>query len=124
MHVLIIEETRDTTSGLFDYLESKGHVVDTAGCGISSRHPALVGQYDAIVFDVMLSETDGLACCRRLREEGCEATPILVVSAHGSLDARIASLEAGADDCIAQSMPLSECESRLRVLFRMSSRSG
>ena len=86
MHVLIIEDTRDTATDLFSYLESKGHVIDTAGCGISSRYPALAGQFDAIVLDVMLPESDGLGLCCQLWAEGCKATPIPMISACGSPD--------------------------------------
>jgi DNA-binding response OmpR family regulator len=122
MHVLIIEDKRDIASGLFDFLESKGHIVDTAGYGISSRHLALVVQYDAIVIDVMLPETNGVLLCQRLREKGCAATPILVISERESLDDKIACLEAGADDYLVKPVTPSQIESRLRVLFRMSSR--
>jgi DNA-binding response OmpR family regulator len=122
MHVLIIEDRYDSTSGLSVFLETKGHVVDTAGSGISCRHLALVGQYDAIVLNVILPETDGIGLCRKLREEECNATPILMISMRDSLDERIACLEAGADDYLAQPVTMSEFELRLRVLFRMSSR--
>lgn len=124
MHVLIIEEEQGISSGLSGFLEAKGHVVDTAGRGISSRHLALVGQYDAIVIDVMLPEMDGLALCRELREEGCKATPILMISVRDSLDDKVACLEAGADDFLVKHVTLSEIESRLRVLFRLDSRSN
>jgi DNA-binding response OmpR family regulator len=124
MHVLIIEDEQGITSGLSGFLETKGHVVDTAGRGISSRHLALVGQYDAIMIDVMLPEMDGLALCRELREEGCKATPILMISVRDSLDDKVACLEAGADDFLVKRVTLAEIESRLRVLFRLDSRSG
>ena len=122
MHVLIIEDRYDSTSGLSDFLETKGHIVDTAGSGISCRHLALVGQYDAIVLNVLLPETDGIGLCRKLREEECNATPILMISLRDSLEEKIACMEAGADDYLAQPVTLSEFESRLRVLFRLSSR--
>ncbi|MDO8990768.1 MAG: response regulator transcription factor [Sideroxyarcus sp.] len=123
MHVLIIEDKPDTDSGLPVFLESKGHVVDSVGCGISSRHPALAGQYDAIVLDVKLPQTDGLKLCRQLRQAGCKSTPILMISVRNSLDEKIACLEAGADDYLVQPVVPSEFESRLRVLFRLNSRS-
>jgi DNA-binding response OmpR family regulator len=122
MHVLIIEDRYDTTSDLVIYLESKGHVVDTAGCGIWCRHLALVGQYDAIVLNVTLPGTDGIGLCRKLREEECNATPILMISVRASLDEKIACMEAGADDYLVQPVEPGAIESRLRVLFRMSNR--
>jgi DNA-binding response OmpR family regulator len=121
MHILIIEDNQDIASNLFDYLEAKGHTVDAAGCGISGRHLAVVSQYDAIVLDVMLPGMDGITLCRKLREEGCKTTPVLMISARDSLDDKIAGLEAGADDYLVKPVALSEIESRLRVLFRLRS---
>jgi CheY-like chemotaxis protein len=121
MHVLIIEDRYDSTSGLSIFLEATRHVVDTAGSGISCRHLALVGQYDVIVLHVILPETDGIGLCRKLRDEECNATPILMISMCDSLDEKIACMEAGADDYLVHPVTLSEFESRLRVLFRLSS---
>jgi DNA-binding response OmpR family regulator len=122
MHVLIIEDERESASGLLDFLEARSHLVDTARCGITNRHLALVGEYDSIVIDALLLEMDGIALCHSLREEGCKATPILMISARDSLDETIACLEAGADDYLVKPVTLNETESRLRVLFRMSFR--
>ena len=122
MHILIIENSRDITSRLSGFLESKGHVVDTAGSGLSCRQVALVEQYDAIIIDVMLPDMDGLRFCRMLRDCGCAATPILMMSESDSLDEKIACFEAGADDYLSRHATLSEIESRLRVLFRLKTR--
>jgi DNA-binding response OmpR family regulator len=121
MHILIIEDNQEIASTLFYYLEAKGHIVDAAGSGISGRHLALVGQYDAIVLDVMLPGMDGITLCSMLREKGCKTTPILMISARDSLDDKIAGLDAGADDYLVKPVPLSEIELRLRVLFRLRS---
>ncbi|OIR16775.1 response regulator MprA [mine drainage metagenome] len=118
MRVLIIEDNRDLASNMFDFLESKGHVVDAAGDGISGMHLALVNQYDAIVLDLMLPGMDGITLCRKLREEGGKDTPILMITARDSLDDKIAGLEAGADDYLVKPAELREVELRLRVLFR------
>jgi DNA-binding response OmpR family regulator len=118
MRVLIIEDNRDLASNMFDFLETKGHVVDAAADGISGMHLALVNQYDAIVLDLMLPGMDGLTLCRKLREEGGKDTPILMITARDSLEDKIAGLEAGADDYLVKPAELREVELRLRVLFR------
>jgi DNA-binding response OmpR family regulator len=119
MHVLIIEDERGFASDLFEYLQAKGHVVDTASHGITSRNLALAGQYDAIVIDAMLPEMEGFKLCSELRDAGCQATPILVISVSDSLDDKIACLDAGADDFLVKPVSTSAVEARLRVLFRM-----
>ena len=118
MRVLIIEDNRDLASNMFDFLETKGHVVDAAADGISGMHLALVNQYDAIVLDLMLPGMDGITLCRKLREEGGKDTPILMITARDSLEDKIAGLEAGADDYLVKPAELREVELRLRVLFR------
>jgi DNA-binding response OmpR family regulator len=120
MRVLIIEDNRDLASNMFDFLETKGHVVDAAGDGITGMHLALVNQYDAIVLDLTLPGMDGITLCRKLREEGGKDTPVLMITARDSLDDKIAGLEAGADDYLVKPAELREIELRLRVLLRRS----
>lgn len=122
MHVLIIEDHRDVASGLFDFLEAKGHSVDVAGISFTGRNPAMVSQYDAIVLDVVSPGIEGVALCRTLREKCCTATPILMISERDKLDDKIAGLEAGADDYLVKPVSMNEIESRLRVLFRLGAR--
>ena len=121
MHILNIEDNQGIPSNLLNYLETKWHTVDVAGCGISGRHLALVSQYDAIVLDVTLPGMDGITLCRKLREEGCKTTPVLMISARDLLDDKIAGMEAGADDYLVKPVALSGIESRLQVLFRLRS---
>jgi DNA-binding response OmpR family regulator len=118
MRVLIIEDNRDLASNMFDFLETKGHVVDAAGDGITGMHLALVNQYDAIVLDLTLPGMDGITLCRKLREEAGKDTPVLMITARDSLDDKIAGLEAGADDYLVKPAELREIELRLRVLLR------
>lgn len=118
MRVLIIEDNRDLASNMFDYLESKGHVVDAAGDGVTGLHLAVVNEYDAIVLDLTLPGMDGLTLCRRLREDAGKGTPILMVTARDALEDKIIGLEAGADDYLIKPADLLEVEMRLRVLMR------
>jgi DNA-binding response OmpR family regulator len=120
MRVLIIEDNRDLASNMFDFLETKGHVVDTAGDGITGLHLALVNRYDAIVLDLTLPGMDGITLCRKLRGDGGKDTPVLMITARDSLDDKIAGLEAGADDYLVKPAELREIELRLRVLLRRS----
>ncbi len=118
MRVLIIEDNRDLAANMFDFLETKGHVVDAAADGLSGLHLALANQYDAIVLDLMLPGMDGISLCRKLREEGGKNTPILMMTARDSLEDKISGLEAGADDYLVKPVELREVELRLRVLLR------
>ncbi|OIR18203.1 response regulator MprA [mine drainage metagenome] len=118
MRVLIIEDNRELASNMFDFLETKGHIPDAAGDGITGMHLASANQYDAIVLDLILPGMDGITICRKLREEYGDTTPILMITGRDSLDDKIAGLEAGADDYLSKPAALREVELRLRVLHR------
>lgn len=118
MRILIIEDNRAFAANMFDFLEAKGHVVDTAADGVTGLHLARVNKFDAIVLDLKLPGVDGITLCRSLREDEGKNTPILMVTARDLLEDKIAGLEAGADDYLVKPVELSEVELRLRVLLR------
>ena len=117
MRVLIVEDNRDLAGNLVDYLESQGHMVDSAMDGITGLHLAVTGNFDAIVLDLALPGLDGMQVCRRLRAEG-HATPVLMLTARGELEDRIQGLDIGADDYLVKPVPLKELEARIRAQVR------
>jgi DNA-binding response OmpR family regulator len=117
MRVLIVEDNRDLAGNLVDYLQSQGHVVDSAMDGITGLHLAVTGDFDAIVLDLALPGLDGTQLCRRLRAEG-RATPVLMLTARGELEDRIQGLDLGADDYLVKPVPLKELEARIRAQVR------
>ena len=117
MHVLIIEDNRHLVANLVDYLESRGHAVDTAMDGITGLHLAVTGDFDAIVLDLGLPGLDGTEVCRRLRIEG-RTTPVLMLTARGELEQRVEGLDLGADDYLVKPVSLKELEARIRAQVR------
>ncbi|MBF0109415.1 MAG: response regulator transcription factor [Magnetococcales bacterium] len=118
MRILVIEDNQDLVDNIFEYMEARGHVVDTAWDGISGLHLALTQTYDVILLDLMLPGLDGFKLCRSLRGEGGKDTPILMLTALDALDDKIRGLELGADDYVVKPTPLAEVETRLRALVR------
>jgi DNA-binding response OmpR family regulator len=117
MRVLIVEDNRNLAANVADYLKSHGHVVDLAMDGLSGLHLAVTGDFDAIVLDLGLPAMDGTELCRRLRAAQA-ATPVLMLTARGELEDRIAGLELGGDDYLVKPVALKELETRLRALVR------
>lgn len=117
MKILLIEDSRDLATNIYDYFEARGHAVDIAENGISGLHFASVQQYDVLLLDLMLPGMDGLTLCKRLREAG-KNLPILMLTARDSLNDKIAGLEAGADDYVVKPFALREVEARLHSLVR------
>ena len=98
-------------------LRGEGVAADVAIRGEDALWMAEATRYDAIVLDVMLPGINGIEACRRLREAGVW-TPILMLTARGRLEDRVAGLDAGADDYLPKPFELQELMARLRALAR------
>ena len=94
--VLIIEDNRNISEMVGEYLESKGFEVDYAADGLDGYRLAAENTYDVIILDLMLPRLDGLEVCRRLREEARKSTPILMLTARDTLDEKLTGLSSGA----------------------------
>jgi DNA-binding response OmpR family regulator len=116
--ILLIEDHRDIAESIVDFLQPRGFAVDYAADGVTGLHLAVTNAYDVIVLDVMLPGLDGLAVCRKIREEARRDTPILMLTARDTLDDKIKGLEAGADDYLVKPFEIRELEARMRTLVR------
>lgn len=119
MRALIIEDDQKSARLLAKGLHEERFAVDIARSGDEGDEMASVTAYDVIVLDRLLPDKDGLVVCRGLRERGV-ATPILILSARGSLEDRVTGLNAGADDYLAKPFGFSELLARIRALLRRS----
>jgi two-component system OmpR family response regulator len=117
MHILLIEDDLTTARYLSKGLIECGHVVDQAEDGDSGIHLGLTGEYDVLIVDRMLPKRDGLSIIRMLRADGNQ-TPVLVLSALGEVDDRVAGLRAGGDDYLVKPCAFSELLARLEALAR------
>jgi DNA-binding response OmpR family regulator len=115
---LIIEDDPVILANLHDFLETNGHVPDTAADGVTGLHRAVTGDYDVIVLDLGLPGMNGLALCRRLREDAQYATPILMLTARDTLEDKLSGFQHGADDYLVKPFALKELEARLLALHR------
>jgi DNA-binding response OmpR family regulator len=120
MRILVIEDNRDILANILDYLQLKGFTVDCAQDGLSGLHLASTGHYDLIVLDIMLPGIDGYQLCKRLREDGQNDVPILMLTARDALDDRLQGLQAGADDYLIKPFALSELVARIQAILRRS----
>ena len=116
MRVLIIEDDLDIATNLYDFLESRGCVVDMARDGVSGMHLAVSGEFDAIVLDLGLPGMDGLRLCSKLRREARQDVPVLILTARDVLDDKLAAFDCGADDYLVKPFALREVEARLKAL--------
>jgi two-component system OmpR family response regulator len=117
MRVLVVEDEVKLSGLLRRGLTEEGYAADVARTGEDALWMARSVEYDAIVLDLMLPELDGLEVCRRLREGGVW-TPVLMLTAREGVDARVAGLDAGADDYLQKPFSFAELLARLRALAR------
>jgi two-component system OmpR family response regulator len=117
MRVLVVEDEVKMAALIRRGLLEQGLNADVAANGEQALLMAGTATYDAVVLDVMLPGIDGFATCRRLREEDVWA-PILMLTARGSVEDRVAGLDGGADDYLTKPFSFSELLARLRALTR------
>jgi two-component system, OmpR family, response regulator len=117
MKILVVEDNKKLARFLSRALLEDGHVVDLVGDGQNAVRQVAGIQYDLIVLDWMLPEKDGLSVCRELRGRGA-SVPILMLTARGEVQERIAGLDAGADDYLSKPFDLGELLARVRALGR------
>jgi DNA-binding response OmpR family regulator len=73
--------------------------------------------FNLLIIDIMMPGIDGLQLCRRIREKGIE-TPVLMLTAMGTIDDKVTGLEAGADDYLVKPFHLKELLARVAALLR------
>jgi DNA-binding response OmpR family regulator len=116
--VLLIEDE----SGIVDFvrrgLEAEGFLVEAAADGIEGQRLALRGGFDAIVLDLMLPGRSGLEVLASVRR-ATPSVPVIVLTARGEVDDRVAGLEAGAVDYLVKPFSMAELIARVRAHLRV-----
>jgi two-component system OmpR family response regulator len=120
MRILLVEDDAKIASFINKGLKAAGYAVDTATDGERGLHLALTQPYDAAIIDVMLPKMDGLSLIEMMRKEKIR-TPVLTLSAKGSIEDRVKGLHAGSDDYLTKPFAFSELLARIQALIRRSS---
>lgn len=120
MRVLIVEDDAEVADFLLRVVRGAAWAADLASSGKGALHALQGNSYDLAVLDIGLPDVDGLEVCRRMRAHG-DRTPVLMLTAHNSVNDRVRGLDAGADDYLAKPFAVSELLARLRALARRPS---
>lgn len=119
--ILIVEDDPSTAADLSHGLVEAGYAVESVDDGPGGLALAVAGGFDLLIADRMLPGLDGLAMVGALRAAGV-ATPVLVLSALGSVDDRVDGLKAGADDYLCKPFSFAELSARIEALVRRAER--
>ena len=115
-HILIVDDDERLTEMLAGYLTPRGFSVERRADGRGGLAALEAGDFDAVILDVMLPDTDGFEICRRIR--GRSDVPILMLTARGDATDRIVGLEIGADDYLPKPFDPRELLARLGAVLR------
>ena len=117
--ILIVEDDTETAAYVQRGLSEDGHSVEHAATGVDGLFRATDEKFDLIILDRMLPALDGLSVLRALRAASI-ATPVLVLSALGSVGDRIEGLDSGSDDYLVKPFAFAELLARVNALLRRS----
>lgn len=115
--VLLIEDDQEIADEIKAVLDHHGFDIDWAATGTEGLEKARAGGAAALIVDRLLPEMDGLQIIEALRQEGVR-TPVLVLSALGTVDDRVRGLRAGGDDYLTKPFATVELIARLEALLR------
>ena len=117
MRILIVEDEKKTASFIRKALQVEGFAVDVCGNGEDALAAVATTPFDVLLLDIMLPGRDGLSVLAQLRERG-NKIPVLLLSARGEVNERVAGLNAGADDYLPKPFVIAELVARVRALVR------
>lgn len=120
MKLLLVEDEAYTAKALAAILKKHHYDIDLVFDGEDGLAYGLMDIYDVIILDIMLPKRDGLSVLRALRDQRIK-TPVILLTAKGDLDDKIAGLDAGADDYLPKPFQAAELLARLRALQRRKS---
>ena len=114
---MVVDDEPAVQSALFRALTLEHYDVANASDGYEALERIGATPYEAIILDIAMPRMDGLEVCKRLRAGG-DRTPVLMLTARGEVDDRVAGLDVGADDYLVKPFALRELLARVRALLR------
>jgi DNA-binding response OmpR family regulator len=117
MKILLIEDDKRLAKLMAQVLEDEKYSLDVENDGETGLEVALRGTHDLLIVDWMLPGRDGPSICRKIRSAKI-TIPILMLTARGQVEDRVAGLESGADDYLIKPFDFDELIARIRALSR------
>ena len=123
MRILLVDDELELLAQLQQTLDRQHYDVDTAADGQAALDRIFDGTYDLILLDIMLPKIDGLSVLKEIRQAKIR-TPVIMLTAKGSIEDKITGLDYGADDYLAKPFAMAELLARIRSVLRRNGDSG
>ena len=117
MRLLVVEDQKDLNDIIVRKLEREGYAVDACYDGSDALDFINSTEYDGIILDILLPSMTGLGVLGEMRSNG-NSTPVLLLTALGDVEDRVAGLDAGADDYLVKPFDFEELMARIRSMTR------
>lgn len=117
MRILVVEDEHRIAGAIKKGLEQERYAVDVAYNGADGYDLAVSEDYDLLILDLMLPDMDGIAICKKLREQN-NHSPVLILTAKGQVEDKVNGLNSGADDYLTKPFSFEELLARVKALGR------
>ena len=121
--ICLVEDEQKVAAFIFKGLKEHGYQVSSAEDGGAAKELLQNQDFDLLILDVMLADINGIELCRQIRETDMH-TPILMLTALGSVENKVTGLKAGADDYLVKPFHFSELLARIEALLRRQNVTG
>ncbi len=117
MKLLLADDEKELNKALSAMLKFNNYEVDSVYDGQAAYDAASSGDYDALIFDIMMPKMSGIEALKKLRNESVD-TPVILLTAKSEFSDKIEGLDAGADDYLTKPFNTGELMARLRAVTR------
>ena len=117
MRILVVEDQKDLNEIIVRKLENEHYTVDACFSGDEALDFLRCAEYDGVILDIMLPGITGIGVLKEMRAER-DKTPVLLLTALGTVEDRVAGLDAGADDYLVKPFDFDELMARVRAMVR------
>lgn len=117
MKLLLAEDELSLSRALVHILEKNHYTIDAVYNGKDAWDYLEIGNYDAVILDIMMPQMDGITVLKKLRSIGNQV-PVLILSAKSEIDDKVLGLDSGANDYLTKPFDSKELLARIRTMTR------
>lgn len=123
MRILVVEDEKILNKMITKTLKTEGYSVDSCFDGEDALHFLKMGEFDAVILDIMMPKMSGIDVVKAMRADG-DATPVIFLTARDSVADRVEGLDAGAQDYLVKPFAFEELLARIRATTRTAAGRG